>query len=179
MLLRSGALHTKANLRVQNLRTAERLKPRFQVGPARGGVAAAGRRAAREDRIRAVLPAERLCESAGRAARVRDAAARDQSSDGVFTQQFHAWASGVNVSVKLECAAFPQASRAVQSGHFTAILPKIARVDLPADAFWELDDPFLNKRPRQMCLAWNPRTMRLRLEAQELATRLAEALKFE
>jgi len=104
-----------------------------------------------------------------------------QSSDGVFTRQFHDWVekNGVKVSVKIECDAFPQASRAVQSGECAAILPKIACVDLPADAFWELDVPFLNKKPRQMCLAWNPRTIRLRIEAQELATRLAAALSFQ
>ena len=103
-----------------------------------------------------------------------------QGSDGVFTRQFRDWVekNGVKVCVKIECDAFPQASRVVQSGQCAAILPKIARCDLPTDAFWELDIPLLNKKPRQICLAWNPRTIRLRSEAHELVTRLADALKF-
>jgi DNA-binding transcriptional LysR family regulator len=103
-----------------------------------------------------------------------------QSGDGIFTRQFRGWAekNDVKVCVKIECDAFPQASRAVQSGQCAAILPKIARGDLPGDAFWEIDVPFLNKKPRQVCLAWNPRTIRLRSEAQELVTRLTETLKF-
>ena len=103
-----------------------------------------------------------------------------QSSDGVFTRQVRDWLekSGVKVSAKIECDAFPQASRAVQSGHCAAILPKLARGDLPADGFLEIDIPFLNKKPRQICVAWNPRTIRLRSEAQNLATLLQTVLSF-
>ena len=85
---------------------------------------------------------------------------------------------GVNVAVKIECDAFPQASRAVQPGKCAAILPTIARGDLPGDAFWKIDVPFLNKKPRQLCLAWNPRTLRLRTEASALAENLEAALRF-
>jgi DNA-binding transcriptional LysR family regulator len=103
-----------------------------------------------------------------------------QCSDGVFTRQFWSWVekNGLKVSVKIECDAFPQAARALLSGQCAAILPKIARVDLPGDAFRGIDVPFLNNQPRQVCLAWNPRTIRLRTEAQDLATRLTEGLKF-
>ena len=102
-----------------------------------------------------------------------------QSGDGIFMRQFRDWAASknLNVSIKLECDSFPQACRALCSGHFATVLPKLARCDLPKDGFWELDVPFLNKKPRQICLAWNPRTLRLRSEAVEIASLFKEALK--
>ena len=103
-----------------------------------------------------------------------------QSGDGVFTRQFRAWTekSRLRISTGIECDSFPQASRALCSGGFATVLPKIARCDLPAESFWEIDVPALNKKPRAVCLAWNPRTIRLRSAAAEVAEQLKEALKF-
>ena len=104
-----------------------------------------------------------------------------QSGDGAFMRQFRDWEkdNGLEVSIKLECDSFPQACRALASGQFTAILPTIARSDLPKDAFFELGLPFLNKRPRQLCLAWNPRTLRLRSEAVQVCDILKGELKLK
>ena len=104
-----------------------------------------------------------------------------QSGDGAFMRLFRDWEkeNGLDVSIKLECDSFPQACRALSSGEFTAILPTIARCDLPKDAYWELPLPFLNKRPRQICLAWNPRTLRLRSEAVQVCDVLKAALKLK
>ena len=103
-----------------------------------------------------------------------------QSGDGAFMQQFRAWAekSGLKVSIKLECDSFPQASRAVRSGHFASVLPGIARGELPGSEFWELDIPGLNKEPRPICLAWNPRIARLRGAAEDLINHCKRVLKF-
>lgn len=72
-----------------------------------------------------------------------------QSGAGAFMRQFRDWAeeNSLDVSIKLECDSFPQACRALGSGEFVAILPTIARCDLPKDAYLELPLPFLNKRP--------------------------------
>ena len=104
-----------------------------------------------------------------------------QSGDGAFVQQFRDWAakSRLNVSIQLECESFPQACRALVSGCFATILPTMARCDLPDAAFLEFDLPFLNKKPRQMCLAWNPRTLRLRSAATRIADVLKAALRLE
>ena len=95
-------------------------------------------------------------------------------------RQFRDWAKAgrVKVSIKLECDSFPQACRALCSGQFATILPTIARCDLPDEDFWQLDLPSLNKKPRAVCLAWNPRTLRLRSAAVEVANCLKAALKF-
>ena len=102
-----------------------------------------------------------------------------QSGDGIFMRQFREWAAStdLDIPIKLECDSFPQACRALCSGQFATVLPKIARCDLPKDGFWELDIPFLNKKSRQICLAWNPRTLRLRSEAVQIANLFKEAFQ--
>ena len=104
-----------------------------------------------------------------------------QSGDGAFMRQFQEWAqeNRLDISIKLECDSFPQACRAACSGQLATILPTIARCDFPKDRFLELDLPFLNKKPRQICLAWNPRTLRLRSEAVEVSEVLKRALKLD
>jgi DNA-binding transcriptional LysR family regulator len=104
-----------------------------------------------------------------------------QSGDGAFMRQFQDWAleNSLDILIKLECDSFPQACRAACSGQFATILPTIARDDFPKVKFLELDVPFLNKKPRQICLAWNPRTLRLRSEAVEVSDVLKRALKLD
>lgn len=104
-----------------------------------------------------------------------------QCGDGAFIRQFRNWAeeSRLDLSIRLECDSFPQACRAACSGQFATILPTIARGDFPQDEFLEFDVPFLNRKPRQICLAWNPRTLRLRSEAVEILEVLKRALKLE
>ncbi len=67
-----------------------------------------------------------------------------QSGDGAFMRQFRDWENknGLDVSIQLECDSFPQACRAPSSSEFAAILPTIARSDLPKNAYWELPLPF-------------------------------------
>ena len=186
VLPRLVALRSEVNLRVLNLRTAEitnRLHDlSLDFGLVRREAVSPPLRCAPLGKMEYALfcPRSRLDKLPDVRRAIETLPLAMQGGDGVFTRQFRDWAdkNGVNVQVKIECDAFPQASRVVQSGQCAAILPKIARGDLPGDAFWEIDVPFLNKKPRQVCLAWNPRTIRLRSEAQGLAARLAEALKF-
>ncbi len=104
-----------------------------------------------------------------------------QSGDGEFVRLFREWAeiNALEVSIKLECDSFPQACRALSAGNCAAILPTIARCDLPQDTCAEFALPFLNKRPRKICLAWNPRTLRLRSEAVQVFDALKIALKLK
>ncbi len=179
-----AALETKVNFRLVNLRTSE-ITNRLHDSSLDFGII---RREALSPPLK-VAPLGKL-DYALFCSRSRSKQAPDlkrvlqtlplamQSGDGVFARQFREWAekNRVQTCVKIECEAFPQASRAVQSGQGAAILPKIARIDLPAESFWELDTSFLNQKPRQICLAWNPRTTLLRSEAEELSISLAKTL---
>ena len=78
--------------------------------------------------------------------------------------------------IRLECDSFPQAFRVLCSGQFAAILPKIARCELPKEGFLELDLPFLNTKPRQVCLVWNPRTLRVHGGAEAVVAFLKQTL---
>lgn len=102
-----------------------------------------------------------------------------QSGDGSFMRQFRDWVrkNGLNASIKLDCESFPQASRALMSDEFATILPTIARDEFPRNGCLELPLPFLNRKPRQMCLAWNPRTLRLRSEAVQICEILKATLE--
>lgn len=104
-----------------------------------------------------------------------------QTSDGVFMRQFRDWEAKnrLTVSKVLECDSFPQACAALKSGEYAAILPTIARCDLPQDTYLEVALPFLNKHPRQLCVAWNPRTLRLRSEAGQVCDALKAILKLD
>ena len=62
------------------------------------------------------------------------------------------------------------------AGHYAAILPSIAEVDLPSDRFLQLPLPLLKGYERQVCLAWNPRQLRLRASLEKFTTHLAKAL---
>jgi DNA-binding transcriptional LysR family regulator len=73
----------------------------------------------------------------------------------------------------LRCETFPQAQRAVATGRFAAVLPALARRDLPASAFERLPMPSL--RAREFVLAWHPRLERQRPRVAALVPALAEA----
>jgi DNA-binding transcriptional LysR family regulator len=71
-------------------------------------------------------------------------------------------AAGIKLNSRIECETFPQAHRAVQSGSYAAILPSIAGADLDESDFLRIEAPFLKSHERMICLAWNPRMLRVR-----------------
>jgi DNA-binding transcriptional LysR family regulator len=101
-----------------------------------------------------------------------------QSSDGQFNQQLHELAATLEtrLNVMLECETFPHAFRALQTGSFAAILPRLAGADLDPHRFLEIASPKFRRRP--VVLAWNPRTLRLRDTAERLCGSLSEGLRF-
>ena len=101
-----------------------------------------------------------------------------QSSDGQFNQQLHELAAilKTRLNVMLECETFPHAFRALQTGSFAAILPRLAGADLDPHRFLEIASPKFPRRP--VVLAWNPRTLRLRDTAERLCSSLSEGLRF-
>ncbi len=73
--------------------------------------------------------------------------------------------------IALECETFPQACRALLGGSCAALLPTIARVDLPPEKFAEVTLPGLTRLDTTLHLAWHPRAERTRLR------RLLDALE--
>jgi DNA-binding transcriptional LysR family regulator len=60
----------------------------------------------------------------------------------------------------LRCETFPQAQRAVLTGHYAAVLPALARRDLPAGEFDRIPLPAIPTR--ELVLVWHPRLERQR-----------------
>jgi len=104
-----------------------------------------------------------------------------QTSGGQFhkTLEQAARAQNVRIEPALRCVTFTQACRAVQTGHYAAILPSIARADLPADRFAEFPLPILRNYERVVCLAWNPRRASMRPQVERLAISLRRLVMSE
>lgn len=86
------------------------------------------------------------------------------SKGGSFRQILEESAAKAKIPllVSLTCASFTQAARAVRSGKYAAILPRLAAVDLPKDQFTEIPLPFLRQHKRELCLVWNHRLASVR-----------------
>ena len=87
--------------------------------------------------------------------------------------------AGVRLHLALECESFPQALGALRTGHYAAILPRLALTELDVRAFIEIPSPQLASQCRKIALAWNPRTLRLREHAPALAAALKTALALQ
>ena len=100
-----------------------------------------------------------------------------QSSDGQFNQHLQEIAARLKtkLNITLECETFPHAMCALQTGDYAAILPRLAGRNLNSSHFTEINLPHLPRR--QIVLAWNPRTLRLRDSAEQLCRSLSEHLK--
>jgi DNA-binding transcriptional LysR family regulator len=101
------------------------------------------------------------------------------SGDELFTAWFRRTLAShaIEPRVELECVTFPQACRAVASGHFAAVLPTLARSELGRKSVIELASPLFAELATEIHLAWNPRLLRLRSAAQGARDALVEALR--
>ena len=98
-----------------------------------------------------------------------------QKSDGQFIRRLHAMASSSGQAFRpsLLCESFPQSFAAVKTGHYAAVLPRIASNELSSKQFLVLDDPAFESLSRDLVLAWNPRVANIR----PIALKLSESLK--
>jgi DNA-binding transcriptional LysR family regulator len=99
-------------------------------------------------------------------------------SDGEFFSQMVEGARSMRVALNLRLVteSFPQAAIAVHSGEYAAILPWHAASALSPRDFAALKVPFLEKAGRTVVLAWNPRLIKVRSEAEKVAACLREVL---
>ena len=79
---------------------------------------------------------------------------------------------------QVECSSFPLAARAVSRGDVAAILPAIAATELAGLAAVEVKLGFLRQFDRKMCLATNPRRIRLRPILDQIGTTMAKLCQF-
>lgn len=100
-------------------------------------------------------------------------------SDGDFMRDFNAWIqkNRALLSVKLACDSLPKALCALKTGRYAAVLPTIAAHELPSSEYAKVALPS-KIGSRVICLAWNPRTLRLRSLAPKVADFLTEKLRF-
>lgn len=76
-----------------------------------------------------------------------------------------------NIGLNLVCEAqsFPYAARLLKTRSYMAFLPTIAEIDLD-DSFTKISHPSLHALDRDISLAWNPRLLKVRPEAERIIT---------
>jgi DNA-binding transcriptional LysR family regulator len=80
---------------------------------------------------------------------------------------------GLRLRIEIEGASATLAVRALREGHYAAILPEIARVELAGADVVVLRPAFLRAVERRLVIAWHPR----QVETRAVATLAIEALK--
>ena len=84
----------------------------------------------------------------------------------------------IDLKIRLACSSFPQAARALETGRFAAILPKLAEVELSEDEFAQIPVPFLKDEVRELHLIWNRRQIQMKPEFDRFRRILARLLTF-
>ncbi len=83
--------------------------------------------------------------------------------------------ASVKLNIQIECSSFPLAAKAVARGNVAAILPTIAAADLPPAVATQVHLSFLKAFDRELCLATNPRLLRIRPVLTQAAAAVAQA----
>lgn len=101
-----------------------------------------------------------------------------QQSEAALNDRFFA-SIGVRSppSPALACETFPQACTAVRTGHYAALLPTIARVDLAPRDVVEVPLPHPGRLAAKVHLAWPPRTTARNAAFARLAASLERQLR--
>ena len=84
--------------------------------------------------------------------------------EGRFRQELGAIArkNKLRLNIKAECSSFPLVARALGSGTLAGILPTMAAGELVELGMVEISNKALSVFDRDICLAWNPRRIRVR-----------------
>lgn len=99
--------------------------------------------------------------------------------DGSFRHELSAIAqtSGLPLNVKVECSSFPLVARAIMSGRLAGILPQMAADELSVLGLQEIRSRELQAFEREICLAWNPRQLRIRRALEVPCAIFAESFR--
>jgi len=84
--------------------------------------------------------------------------------DGSFRQELSAIARKTNmqIHIKVECSSFPLVARSLACGIVAGILPSMGAGELQRLGIVEVPINALQGFEREICLAWNPRQLRIR-----------------
>jgi DNA-binding transcriptional LysR family regulator len=101
-----------------------------------------------------------------------------QASGGQFDQTVEETVrrEKLQCRIALTCSSHTEACHAVLSGGYASILPSFASADLVPERFVEVPLPMLRSYERIVCLAWNPRLLRLRPGLEKVVNTFAAAL---
>jgi len=101
-----------------------------------------------------------------------------QSTGGQFHTTFEEAARKQNIRCRaaLRCVSFIQAHRALLTGQYAAILPSFAASEVDPARYAQIPLPLLKSYERILCLAWNPRLLRLRPALEKITAHLASTL---
>jgi LysR family transcriptional regulator, nitrogen assimilation regulatory protein len=102
-----------------------------------------------------------------------------QVTDGQFTERLRkiSEAMEIHFAPALSCQSLPQATAAVRSGAYAAILPTLAATELRSGTFIEVSDRALASLTRKVALMWNPRIAAVRPELAAASKDLADAFR--
>ena len=170
---RSPVRFVTVNLRAQDI-VRQLGNGRVDIGIVRGNAVGSGLETAPLGRLDycAVVPAALVKGRARPSLKevLADIPMAVQVSDGQFNRRLREIASEMGLAFRpaLACQSFPQAASAVKSGMFAAILPRLAMEDLPGKTYVPADKGALDRLQRDIVLAWNPRTARVRPHATRL-----------
>ncbi len=85
--------------------------------------------------------------------------------------------SRLALRIEIECSSFPQVARAVGTGAVAAILPSVAAVELEGLGAKEIKVTGLDSLRREICLAWNPRVLRIRSAVEKASKVLGQVFR--
>lgn len=99
--------------------------------------------------------------------------------EGSFRRELAAIArkNRLTLRIEIECSSFPQVARGVGTGVVAAILPSAAAVELGQLRVREIRTPLFDSLSRELCLAWNPRVLRIRSAVDKASKVLGQAFR--
>ena len=99
--------------------------------------------------------------------------------EGTFRQELAAVARKhrFRLNIQLECSSFPLVASALETGGMAAVLPSMAAVELGRAGIKEVAAAPLKSFGREICLAWNPRLLRIRTALDKAERTFAEVFR--
>jgi DNA-binding transcriptional LysR family regulator len=98
--------------------------------------------------------------------------------DGSFRRELAALSTKnkLKLKIEIECASFPLAARAVRAGGLAAVLPAIAALDFGPEVR-QIQLKAFRSLERKICLAWNPRFLKIRTALEKARKTFVEVFK--
>jgi DNA-binding transcriptional LysR family regulator len=98
---------------------------------------------------------------------------------GSFRQELSAITrmSKLRLNVMVECSSFTLVARAVTAGTVAGILPSMAAEELTKLGLVEIQAKVLQSFEREICLAWSPRQLRIRMALEKARNVFADSFQ--